>query len=68
MNRDLLREAILRAASASGEAESRGDNGHGMVYTLRLPLRTAKGVATVMTAWIELRGEDFPRLTTCYTL
>jgi hypothetical protein len=67
-NRDILREAILQAASTSDEAESRGDNGHGMVYTLRFPLQTTKGAATVMTAWIVRRGEDFPRLTTCYIL
>ncbi len=67
-NRDLLREAILRAAAISEEAEPRGDNGHGMVYSLRFPMRTTKGVATVITAWIVRRGEDFPRLTTCFIL
>jgi hypothetical protein len=68
MNRDLLREAILRAAATSDDVESHGDNGHGMVYSLRFPMRTTKGAATVVTAWIVRRGEDSPRLTTCYIL
>jgi hypothetical protein len=67
-NQDVLKEAILRAAATSDEVEDRGDNGHGTVYSLRFPMRTAKGAATVVTAWIVLRGEDFPRLTTCYIL
>lgn len=67
-NRDLLREAILRAAATSDEAQRRGDDGHGMLYSLHFPMRTAKGSATVVTAWIVRRGEDFPRLTTCYIL
>jgi hypothetical protein len=67
-NRDVLREAILRAAATSDDVEDHGDNGHGTVYTLRFPMRTAKGTATVVTAWIVRRGEDFPRLTTCYIL
>lgn len=65
-NRELLREAILRAAAATEDAELRGDHGHGAVYVLRFPLRTPKGEAVVLTAWIVRRGEDFPRLTTCY--
>jgi len=67
-NRDLLREAIVRAAATSDDVQGHGDNGHGMVYSLRFPMRTAKGTATVATAWIVRRGEDFPRLTTCYIL
>jgi hypothetical protein len=67
-NRDVLREAILRAAATSGDVEGHGDNGHGMVYSLHFPMRTTKGVATIATAWIVRRGEDFPRLTTCYIL
>ena len=67
-NRDLLREAILRAAAISDDVEGRGDEGHGTVYSLRFPMRTTKGTATVVTAWIVRRGEDFPRLTTCYIL
>jgi hypothetical protein len=67
-NQGVLRQAILEAAATSEEVESHGDNGHGMVYTLRFPMGTTKGSATVVTAWIVRRGEDFPRLTTCYIL
>ncbi|WP_420827328.1 hypothetical protein [Halochromatium salexigens] len=29
-------------------------------------MRTARGAATVLSAWIVRHGEDFPRLTSCY--
>jgi uncharacterized protein DUF6883 len=67
-NRDALRDAILAAAANSDEAEAIGDNGHGMVYLLRFPLTTAHGTAMILTVWIILHGEDFPRLVTCYIL
>jgi hypothetical protein len=67
-NREILRQAILAAAADSDEAEALGDNGHGDIYVLRFPLQTEIGQATVLTAWIILPGEDFPRLTTCYIL
>jgi hypothetical protein len=63
---DLLRRAVLQAAAESHDAELRGDNGYGEVFVLRFPLRTETGSATVLTAWIVRRGEDFPRLTICY--
>jgi hypothetical protein len=67
-NRKILRDAILNAASDSDEAEPLGDNGYGSVYVLRFLLQTDRGRTTILTAWIILRGEDFPRLTTCYIL
>jgi len=65
-NAQILRNALLDAAASSDRVESKGDNGFGMVYVLRFPLATAKGAATVLSAWIIRHGEDFPRLTTCY--
>lgn len=65
-NRELVREAILAAAANSDQAESRGDNGHGALYSLRFRMETPKGSAVVLTAWIVRHGEDFPRMTTCY--
>ena len=65
-NRDVLRQAILAAATDSDDAVVRGDNGHGEVFAIRFVLSTEKGSATVLTAWIFLYGEDIPRLTTCY--
>jgi len=61
-----LRQAVLAAAATSDEVEARGDNGYGNVYVLRFPLRTAKGRAVILAAWIIRHGEDVPRLTTCY--
>ena len=65
-NAQILRNALFNAAAFSDQVESRGDNGFGAVYVLRFPLDTAKGTATVLSAWIIRHGEDFPRLTTCY--
>lgn len=65
-NADLLRRALRDAAATSDQAEARGESGFGEVYTVRFPLRTAKGSATVLSVWIVRHGEDFPRLATCY--
>lgn len=62
----VLRRALLDAAAASDEAEAKGESGFGDVYTLRVPVSTAKGSATVLSVWIVRHGEDFPRLATCY--
>jgi hypothetical protein len=65
-NAEVLRAAIRSAAASSDEVEARGNNGFGDLFTLRFVMASARGSATVMTAWIVLRNEDFPRLTTCY--
>lgn len=65
-NADVLGAAIRSAAALSDEAEARGDNGFGDVFNLRFVMTSGGGSATIMTAWIVLRNEDFPRLTTCY--
>ena len=65
-NRRVLRDALLHAAATSDAAESRGDNGFGEVFLLRFPLSTGKHTASILSVWIVRRGEDFPRLTTCY--
>ena len=57
-NREVLRRAILSAADNSDEAEPLGNNGHGDVYVLPLPLETQPGPATVLTVWIVRGGED----------
>lgn len=67
-SQEVLRQAILHAASTSDEVEPRGDDGHGSLYVLRFPMRTLKGQAVVLTAGIVRHGEDFPRLTTCHIL
>lgn len=67
-NNEILSEAILHAAKTADDVQSKGDNGHGEMFVLRFALATAKGTAMVLTGWIIRRGEDFPRLTTCYIL
>jgi hypothetical protein len=65
-NSRLLCDAIRGAAASSTDVESRGDNGFGRVFVLKIPLETPAGRAVVLTAWVVRHGEDFPRLTTCY--
>jgi hypothetical protein len=67
-NAEVLREAIRSAAALSDQAEARGDNGFGDVFNLRFAMTSSGVSATIMTAWIILRNEDFPRLTTCYII
>ncbi len=62
-NAAVLREAILTAAASSDAAEARGHNDFGKIYNLRFRMTTERGSATVMTGWIVLDNEDFPRLT-----
>ena len=64
-NAYLLRSAILSAA-VSGEAEARGENAFGKIFNLRFAMSTERGRAIVLTGWIVLHNEDFPRLTTCF--
>jgi hypothetical protein len=65
-NKEILRRAILEAAARSNDAVATGANGFGQTFTLRFPITTPKGPATVLTAWIIRHNEDFPRLTTCF--
>jgi hypothetical protein len=65
-NAHLLRNALKQAAAGSEAAVSRGNNGFGENYELRFSLSTDLGSATVLSAWIILKDEDFPRLTTCF--
>lgn len=62
-----LREWIPQAAIA-GEADfERGDE-FGERYRLDFAIATSSGRAPVRSAWIIQKGEDFPRLMTCYVL
>jgi hypothetical protein len=65
-NASELKTAIQSAAATSEYAFSRGHNGFGQQYNLRFKVVTDSGSAEVLTGWIVLDGEDFPRLTTCY--
>ena len=64
-NADILRRAVQAAAATSDAAEPGATGAFGRVYSLRVPIRTIKGSASILSAWIVRPGEDFPRLTTC---
>jgi hypothetical protein len=65
-NPSILERALREAAAKSDQTEYRGDNGFGQTFVLRFALTTERGTATVLSAWIVLKNEDFPRLTTCF--
>ena len=60
-NADLLRDALRDAAAHSDAVIAKGDNGFGDVYVVRFSMRTARGAATVLSAWIVRHGELKPR-------
>ena len=64
---DLLREALLLAALESDVTEGESDD-YGRRYVLDFQMVGPAGQATVRSSWIVLKGEDVPRLTSCYVL
>jgi len=63
----LLRLALLEAA-ASAEVALGDKDDYGQRYVLDCEIAGPAGKATVRSSWIVLRGQDFPRLTSCYVL
>jgi hypothetical protein len=61
-NAHLLRKALLDAAAHSQAVIAKGDNGFGEVYVVRFSMRTTRGAARALSAWIVRHGEDFPRV------
>lgn len=62
-----LRSAILSAVAGVDATETDSDEfGRRFVADINVSYRGRK--ADVRTAWIIRRGEDFPRLTSCYVL
>ncbi len=62
-----LREALL-AAAITGEASAVDGDQYGERYVLDFEMTRGAGTATVRSAWIVRRDEEFPRLTSCWTL
>jgi hypothetical protein len=64
---EFLREALLRAAretdALAGESDEYGDR-----FTMDFELNRGNRRAVVRSAWIALRGEAAPRLTSCFVL
>ena len=62
-----LRDVLL-AAARSEEASTGQQDQYGQRYLLDFLMGTAVGRARIRSSWIVRRGEDFPRLTSCYVL
>ena len=62
-----LREALLRAALVEDVVET-GVDTYGQRYQLDVVISRCGKTAIVRSAWIVLRNENVPRLTTCYVL
>jgi hypothetical protein len=62
-----LRARLLDAALQGGVKEADGDE-HGQRYVLDFECERGDRSAVVRSGWMVRRGEDFPRLTTCYVL
>lgn len=62
-----LKVALLSAAR-SEEAVAGEEDEYGHRYVLDFEMSTAVGNATIRSGWIVRRGEDFPRLASCYVI
>jgi len=64
-NADALRAALLTAA-ATGDAQPAGSDQYGDRYVLEFEIEGARGKGIVRSSWIVRRGEQIPRLTSCF--
>lgn len=58
----------LSAAAVSEDALLADTDEYGQRYQLGLTLTRSDRKARIRGSWIMLRGEDFPRLTSCHVL
>lgn len=66
-NAALLLDAVEKAAVAGDAATGKLDK-YGQRYVVDFAFAGPRGAAKIRSAWIVRRGEDFPRLVTCYIL
>jgi hypothetical protein len=64
---DLLRAALLKAVLEADAVPGEADE-YGARYTVDFRMTHGDREATVRSAWIILRGESAPRLTSCFVL
>jgi hypothetical protein len=64
---EFLRGALIQAAR-EGDAVPGGSDGYGERFTVDFELFRSDHRATIRSAWIILRGEVAPRLTSCFVL
>jgi hemerythrin-like domain-containing protein len=62
-----LQTALLNAAQTYEATPTEHDT-YGQRYVLDFTLARQGRQATIRSSWIIRRGEDFPRLTSCYVL
>jgi hypothetical protein len=62
-----LRQAILSAVLANNATPTERDE-YGQRFIVDFSMRRESKEAVVRSSWIVRRGEDFPRLTSCYVL
>jgi hypothetical protein len=66
-NSDLLLNALKQVALSSEASLGKLDE-YGQRYLIDFPIAGPEGSATIRSAWIVRRDEDFPRLVSCYIL
>ena len=59
---------LLLGAAKSEDAVSLGADDYGQRYALDFSMKRTSGQATIRSLWIIRRGEEIPRLATCYIL
>jgi hypothetical protein len=64
---DDLRDALLDAVQ-NLEAELGEEDDYGQRYVIDLNVTGPTGAASIRSAWIVRRKEDFPRFVSCYVL
>lgn len=62
---NLLKKAILEGLSLSEAFEGKSDE-YGKRFTVNVNIRNFDKQANVVTAWIIMHDENFPRLVICY--
>jgi len=61
-------QQLLHSAARSEDAVALAADDYGQRYALDFLVKRSSGQATIRSLWIIRRGEDFPRLVTCYIL
>ena len=62
-----LREQLVRVAHEA-DCQPSHRTAHGQRYLIDFDVTIRGRTARLRSAWIVRRGEDFPRMTTCYVL
>lgn len=61
-------QRALQAAAVNNDAMPEEHDEYGRRYVVDFSITGPSGQAVVRSSWIVRRGEDFPRLTSCYVL